>query len=424
MKIEILLKKILLISILIICLGSISYGASFTMNNVRESFEYLQTNGYLQNFNLNYLSSANNYINNSAWKSYGIVVAKNYVWLVTSWNNVINNQSNCGRFSLSGSSFSGNLNWGTVAFDDVELAYSPYGISILGVPANEIYDKFAPTFEFVPNYDYVVHYGDYVDTFNLLKRGYSNSSWALGTFTDIPEEVNKIRVVMIFDDTSYEDRFYIPTYKFLNDYFFIYNNQFYVHSRYMKYNTPYFLLFYLYDSNDDFIESYQYNYLFLPYNANVENGVIVSAGSGDYNVQDSTNDTIGVITDDSEIDSILDETFSGDIESFASDFGFTAFDNPFSTFLLHIVDSLYDALTVRQDVVLSADYMGITFTLNSADFNANYQLKSFVSILMIFIYLYYNYIFFNHLITLVEIGNFDDLIDLIGYDEFYDSNMM
>lgn len=198
-------------------------------------------------------------------------------------------------------------------------------------------------------------------------------------------------------------------------------------SRYVDYNISYKLNVYLY-TNDLVSDTKTYYYRFLPYNAVIGftsgdsgDGYILSVGSGDYNVQNSTND----IMDASEVDDILNEYLSGDIESISSEFGFSALDNPFTTFLLHIVEGLYDALTIDDDIVLQADFKTLHFELHSSDFTTpDSPIKTFVRNMMIAFYIYGNYKFFHYLITLVETARIDKAIAELGTDEFYDSDIM
>lgn len=86
---------------------------------------------------------------------------------------------------------------------------------------------------------------------------------------------------------------------------------------------------------------------------------------------------------------------------------------------------MYDALTEDNNIVLSADYKTIHFTLNSDDFiTQSSALKDFVRVLLIFLYIYGNYIFFHHLIVLIQMAKIDKAIQQLGTDEFYDSDIM
>lgn len=181
-------------------------------------------------------------------------------------------------------------------------------------------------------------------------------------------------------------------------------------------------------------DSLVYTYIFLPQNAVISNGIITNYGSGDnYNVQDSTNDIINNINDSSDVTNILDSYFptissgniSGELNKIASEFGFTPLDNPFTTFLLHILESTYDALTLREPVVLTADYKTMHFVLSSEQFRTpDSDLKYFIRNCMIFLYLYGNYIFFHHLLTLIETARIDKAVAVLGTDEFYDSDIL
>lgn len=283
------------------------------------------------------------------------------------------------------------------------------------------------TFEFDDNYDYII------DGVNVLKRSYSVSSWTLGWIDSI-DKVSKLQFDLIDNNYDYESPLYSSTYNgdleliSQKSNLYLAGNALEVPSRVISYNNKYKLNIYIY-SGDTLLNTLTYNYKWLPVNAVISGdfsgdssgGVIISTGSGDFNTQDSTN----TIMDSSEVDDIINEYLSGDIEDLADDFGFTALDNPFTTFLFHILESTYDALTLREPVVLNATYNGMTFTLNSNDFiTPDSGFKTFIRALLIFLYIYGNYKYFHYLITLVETAKIDKVINEIGTDEFNDSNIM
>ena len=234
-----------------------------------------------------------------------------------------------------------------------------------------------PPFNFVPNYDIKNN------SVNVLKRSYSVIEWELGKITDLGDYdyyVFDLHAANEELDTIIQSKYDHDLNRVSGRYIGLaLNGDLFFTSRLVLYDLTYRLNIQLYKDNS-LVTQYFYLYKFLPLNSVLQNtsgdeGIIVSVGSGDYNVQNSTNDilnnldnTLNNITDSSEVDNIMNEYLSGDIESIASDFGFSALDNPYTTFLLHVLESTYDSLTLREDVVLQANYRGITFRLNSADF--------------------------------------------------------
>lgn len=446
-----MIKKILIISLLIISSFSCVYAYTFDefVDFCNENYNLCSSNcknqiDWLNSNKGTILSTFNSTDDIDDYDGFFLMGQNGYRLYLVAFKNTTRWFANANQLSVYGgqytdiikyngnSMYKGNIY--TISSSGFNISNQQASIGLMSIDAED--DKYGNMIsnnyyinglEFEPNYFQKVNFTGINDEFNALKYDYSITDWKLGIFEEIPEDVNKIVVTLFFADggTAFSDSFLSYTKLFNKNYFFINNDNLYVHSRYIKYNTKYNLLMYTYDDSNNFIESYQYNYVFYPTNALIQNGSVVNPGSGDYSVQDSTNDTIAALTDSSDIDSILNLTFSGDYASFADDFGFLPFDNPFSTFLLHIVESLYDALTVRGNASLSANYRNyFTFSINSDDFRSDYQYKEFISAMLVFIYLYYNFIFFNHLITLVEIGNIEDAIDFLGFDEFYDSNMM
>lgn len=296
-----------------------------------------------------------------------------------------------------------------------------------------------PQTSFIPNYDHIVTVNSH-NNVNAILRNYSIYQWKIGE----TENFSQLDAFMfLLNDLSLGYRVgNVTGYRELNQIsgngaLYFQPPNLYVNSRYISYNHLYQLIVSKTYNNNETLEYYYF--VFLPLNAVISNGQIISVGSGDYSVQDSTNaiianqesgdnKIIGTLTDDSEIDSILDNEFtsnSGDIEVYAEKFGFTALDNPFTTFLLHILDSTFDALTEPNDVVLSADYKTLHFELNSGDFTTPASpLKDFIRNLLIFLYIYGNYRFFNHLIVLIQTAKIDKAIATLGTDEFYDSDIM
>lgn len=275
---------------------------------------------------------------------------------------------------------------------------------------------------------------------NVNKFDYITSRINLGLIEDLDYYLIEINFkdengIIIGSDYDITNQVNYTSLEWENNALYRYGRNLYANTVYLNYERPYLLSIDVYE--DRYIShNYEYYYIFYPNNAVIENGVIVDSGSGDYNNQDLSiainngiNNVIGNINDSSQVDSILNTNLgngaSGDIEGIANQFGFTPLDNPFTTFLLHIVESVYDSLTLRADRTLSATYMGMTFNLRSQDFTTpNGDLKLFIRDMMIFLYLYGNYKFFHYLITLLQTARVDKAIAVLGTDEFYDSDIM
>lgn len=290
-----------------------------------------------------------------------------------------------------------------------------------------------PPFTFEPWYDLTTTQYYNVLTY-VVKRSYSVNNWSLGYVTDYGNyDYYKFDLI----DSAYDPEsplYYVTIDKNRN---VINRNQLiftgdsvYVPSRLMQFNYQYKLNIYLYTA-DAVVDTKTFYIRFIP----VDSQIIIDSGdssgvisgtvdyspSGDFNTQDSTNN----IMDSSQVDNIINEYLSGDVEDLSNEFGYTALDNPFTTFLFHILESIYDALTLRESVVLTATYNGMTFTLNSDDFiTPESPIKTFIRSLLIFLYIYGNYKYFHYLITLVETAKIDKVVNEIGTDEFHDSNIM
>lgn len=294
-----------------------------------------------------------------------------------------------------------------------------------------------PPFELNINYDHIVN-GTYIN-----KRDYTTASWKMASINSR----GIYNTMRIYFGSEIENPFaYLDI--DLNDMSIINKSggltlngkEISISSSRIQFNTKYYLNYDLYvDGNNSPVYSNGINFMWLPFNAIINDisgdssdysgdyntGYIINVGSGDYDLQDNTNNIIDSIVDDSEVDNIVNEYLSGDINDISSKFGFTPLDNPFTTFLLHILESTYNALTIREPVILYANYNGMEFVLNSDDFiTPESNIKTFVKSLMIFIYIYGNYKYFHYLITLVETARIDKAIAELGTDEFYDSDIM
>lgn len=219
---------------------------------------------------------------------------------------------------------------------------------------------------------------------------------------------------------------------------YIDNNQsVYVITRNITYNKQYKLVITsYYDGGSALNEDIDW-FLFLPLNSVVSGETILNFGSGDGfglidstgqiidNQQQQTNDIIGSINDASEVDNIMAETLSGDISTISNDLGFSALDNPFTSFLFFVIEGVYDVLTEREDIVLSTHYKSLIFDLASTDFTIpQSELKTFVRNMLICVYIYGNYKYFHYMITLLETARIDKFKAEIGTDEFYDTDIM
>lgn len=284
-----------------------------------------------------------------------------------------------------------------------------------------------PQIYFMPNYDEIVNVDSNFTEVNCLKRDYSLPNWTIGTTTNFNELLDFIFTLR--DNTTFEDIGFIrnSTAEYSNGalYYDIYENKMFVNSRFIQYNRVYTLSVSMQTASESTTVD-TFDFIFLPLNSTITNGVITNVGSGDYSVQDSTNEIISSITDDGDIDNVLNEYLpSGDITDIAtSNFQFTLLDNPFSTFLWHLLDSVYGALVDTGNVTLEADYKTLHFELNSDDFTLpDSEFKTFLRTVLIFLYIYGNYRYFHYLISLLETANIDRVIAELGTDEFYDSDI-
>lgn len=471
------MKKFLICSIICFCfLSSVSFASVNSqkqdiINDVSKLYSKYKFMASDNAFN-NLLVSIQNQNFDSNYTNYGLAITNSnhrlssmrnsFIVLVTKGNHIVNgtggNASNwyspyyysnnvvlAYRFRLDNGNYKDYYNYPTFTSSEVDYFYAKqYDINTTQLvmelgeeyPTNFIVNKF----KYQANNDIQIR--DSVDRIvNILKRDYSTQSWKLGDLIDdggyeyllfnlIDMEVDQESPITSFEIDSNRN------YVFRQGSLTLNGDDLNVTSRVIQYNKLYKLNIYGRESvvseTRDLLGTYYYKW--LPLNAILntsgdwssgETGAIVSYGSGDYNTQDSTNDIISYIEDSSEVDNIVNKYLSGDINSIASDFGFTPLDNPFTTFLLHILESCYDALTRREPVVLYGDYKTLSFVLNSEDFRTpDSSIKSFISTLLVFLYLYGNYKYFHYLITLVETARIDKAIAELGTDEFYDSDIM
>lgn len=441
-----------LISLLVLLLGSscTTYASSFSVNTVVSAVQHLKDNGYLNNFNTTTGLNDNtfkNTINSNSFTGYAIYKLKDSVTNVDNKIRICFYWGTSGNSNSSGSSlaFKENgqlyntnlLNNVQMTTDNIELAYSSlYTINNLSLTKGQIYDINAPTFTFTPEY---ISQTTGNPVLNLNKFNYNSPRINLGIIEDLDYYAIEVRFkdengLIIGSDLELTNQNNYSNLEWENNALYRYGQQLYANTIYLKYEKTYNLNFKVYSDRNNYDE-FDFYYIFYPPNAIIENGVVISAGSGDYDNQDlslaiqqNINNLIGSINDDSQIEGILNTEFtsnSGDIEVYAEKFGFTALDNPFTTFLLHILEETFDALTDPNNTTLSADYKTLHFELNSDDFTTpDSPTKDFIRNLLIFLYLYGNYRFFNHLLVLIQTAKIDKAIATLGTDEFYDSDIM
>ena len=189
--------------------------------------------------------------------------------------------------------------------------------------------------------------------------------------------------------------------------------------------------------------TYELYYYVYDNHTNVVGGVVYPniTFSGDYgnsynqqqqtnnitgSVEDSTQEIKDTLTDTSGVNDLINENLSGDINTWGTKIGYTPIDNPFTTFLLNLVRRVYNALTQRGNVRLDFNHHGTTdWFINSSDFvTPDSPIKTLVKWCLVFLYIYGNYKYFHHLLTLVETARIDEAISTLGTDEFYDSDIM
>lgn len=337
-------------------------------------YDFTSTNGasYPSNHWYNYTDFYNNYVlgsSDDAFLAYKKKSDTDFYFLfcdsieVNNSNKIlINNTSNFytyyknNRFSSRQYNVRNTEYW-QAPYEDYEIYEqfitnkSNYNFGFIYSNGQILYSSFDYTIptsvDFDPN-GVQVAYRDYVDLPYADKVDYSVGSWLLGEMLDFGDYA-KIKMVLVNNDlgNTVTEAFYFPetNVNLNNNLAFNSENKLYVKSNLINYNQCYGLTFYFYNSRNDTefddTATLQFNYIFLPINAVIENGSIVSAGSGDFSQQDNANTISNTINDDSEVDSILSDTFtlgSGDFEEYASEFGFTPLDNPYTTFLLHLLE--------------------------------------------------------------------------------------
>lgn len=186
------------------------------------------------------------------------------------------------------------------------------------------------------------------------------------------------------------------------------------------------------DEDNTFDDDYYTRYTNIINNILNENKGNITSPSGDITgsidftpVINGFNGINNTLTDDSEVDNIISNQLSGDYESIAEDIGYHVWDNPFFTFLLNIFEDFYDALTKREDIVIDLSVHNVPLVLNTRDFTTPPSiLKDVIKWCMVFFYIYFNYKYFYHLITLLQTFKISSTISKIGIDEFSDSNYM
>lgn len=212
----------------------------------------------------------------------------------------------------------------------------------------------------------------------------------------------------------------------------------YLQSKYLYENTIYSIVF-----TDKSVEPYNIanaNFYLKNINTVINNGVLspVDTFSGDYdkqyndeqdNIQSINNIEQAIdntINDIENIDNFLEQNLSGDIDYWAKEFGYNVLENPFTTFLLNVVESVYDSLTHREDVILNFNHHNTNdWYINTSDFiTPESPVKTLIRTCLIFIYIYGNYKFFHYLITLIGTAKIDKAIATLGTDEFSDTDIM
>lgn len=165
-----------------------------------------------------------------------------------------------------------------------------------------------------------------------------------------------------------------------------YFQPFYIVDRNTRYNTGGGI-----DLDDTFDDDSYWNY----YIGNIDN--LIDKQNTDKTTDDiinndneNTDKIIDTLTDDSEVDNMLAEFGSGDINTMASKFGLPSIPNPFSQFIETIFYGITDVLTLDGDVTLDFGFQGQHMYLHSSDFTTPLNAATvFISGFLTFIYVYY-----------------------------------
>lgn len=254
------------------------------------------------------------------------------------------------------------------------------------------------------------------------KYNYSVIQWSLGylrQFSDYYEiqirlkDENQINYGTVFknDYTWYNSKLVLNT-----------DGNVLMRSSSLYYNKLYDLEFTIYhDRNTYYV--YDYYFLFLPMNAVITNGVITSSGSGDFVLQDNTNNIVDSVDNSTnDIISALTSTQldSGDDWS-SGDFPLYTVDDPtinFFDYLLNRVTTLFtDNDTVS--INLNIPYLTNGSYVLSSDF---FQLVDYSPILYIFFNSIFLIIFLkpkindlHEIIKAMQMGYTDTFINYFGY---------
>ena len=138
------------------------------------------------------------------------------------------------------------------------------------------------------------------------------------------------------------------------------------------------------------------------------------------NTINSINNINNTITDDSQVDDILNGYFSGDYNDMADQWGFNPFQNPYYDFLKTFLFGVCDVLADQRNVTLDISFFGRTIILHSEDFiTPNNLITQFVKYVLIFFYIYSCFKFFYSVIISFETADIETIKQKIGTDEFY-----
>lgn len=234
-----------------------------------------------------------------------------------------------------------------------------------------------------------------------------NAGWStyLGSITD-SEWVSKIKYRYAYYDTS------LKTFSSYGNYITIYdyntdgviwhkfagsttnNNGTYTTGIYLKTNNlqNYLLQLVIESGEPDTLPTIYTDYILENTYTYVSGGVFYPSltFSGDYGndynqqnqdniIQENHDDTINTITDDSQVDGLIDDFLnSGDLLNSIG--GYNYFENPFIAFVEDLADSFVDVLTGSNNASISINWRGTNYTFHGSDFALpSGTLKTFIS---------------------------------------------
>lgn len=273
----------------------------------------------------------------------------------------------------------------------------------------------------------------------ILPYTYKNNYTYLGNVKGVTDKMKYFRMTLsqVGGVWIITNEFNNETNNNTNQDFYITNNyDVYIKSSLLNDNIPLFLTIDTFtDSTMNEDVDYVQCYFMTDFMNNSTTSVITNASGdviGNINLgeiidsqQNETNNILNSINDATQVDNIMGEYTSGDIETISSDLGFSALDNPFTSFLFFVIEGVYDVLTEREDIVLSTHYKSLEFNLASTDFTIpQNELKTFIRNMLVCVYIYGNYKWFHYMITLLETARINKFMAEIGTDEFYDTDIM